>query len=115
MAKRGQKAEDTAARYLRKKGHHIVTRNYFCYRGEIDIISLDASYVVFTEVKKRGKTSYATPEEAITPEKKRRLIDCSKRWIMENDYKGNVRFDVLAISKGEVRHYQNAIQSEGYR
>ncbi len=110
MSKKGRKAEDQAVKYLESQGHHVVTRNYFCYRGEIDVITLDGDYVVFVEVKKRGKGSYVSPEESITAKKKRRLIKCSKRWLMEHDYKGDARFDVIAISDSEISHYEDAIQ-----
>lgn len=113
MPRKGRKAEELAAEYLESEGHYVVTRNYFCYRGEIDVITFDGEYIVFVEVKKRGKTSYVTPEESITDEKKARLIKCSKRWVMENNYQGDTRFDVIAISDGEIRHYKNAIQLEG--
>lgn len=110
MTRRGKGAEERAARYLEEKGHHLVDRNYFCYRGEVDLITFDEDFLVFVEVKKRGKGSYLTPEESITRKKKERLIKCSKRWIMDNDYSGNSRFDVVALSDGEIRHYENAIQ-----
>ncbi len=113
MAKRGKKAEDRAAKYLKSEGHQIVTRNYFCYRGEIDIITLDDDFVVFVEVKSRGRGSYVSPEKSITEKKKRRLVKCSKKWIMENEYKGSARFDVLAMSDGEIRHYEDAIRPAG--
>lgn len=98
MARKGRRAEDQAAQYLGSHGHHLVDRNYFCYRGEIDIITLDGDYVVFVEVKSRGSGSYVSPEESITAKKKQRLIKCAKRWLMENDYRGDVRFDVITIS-----------------
>ena len=110
MARRGKGAEERAAKYLQDEGHHLVEKNYYCYRGEIDLITFDGDFLVFVEVKKRGRGSYLTPEESITSKKKERLIKCSKRWIMDNDYSGNSRFDVLALSNGEIRHYQNAIQ-----
>lgn len=109
MAKRGREAEEKAVRYLRNKGHYVVERNFFCYRGEIDVITLDDDFLVFVEVKKRGKGSFVSPEEAITAKKKKRLIKCSKRWILDNDYRGDSRFDVIALSDGEIRHYQDAI------
>ena len=112
MSKQGRRAEDRAVDFLESKGHHVVARNYHCYRGEVDVITLDGDYVVFVEVKKRGKGSYASPEEAVTAEKKERLIKCSRRWITENDYRGAARLDVLAISDGEIRHYEDAIRPE---
>ncbi|MFP4135602.1 MAG: YraN family protein [Candidatus Acetothermia bacterium] len=113
MAKRGSKAEKRAVEYLEKKGHHVVDRNYYCHRGEVDVITFDGDFVVFVEVKKRGKGSFASPEEAITEEKKRRLFKCSQRWIQDNDYGGNSRFDVVALSDGEIRHYEDAIRING--
>ena len=110
MVKKGREAEDQASEYLGSRGHHLVARNYFCHRGEIDIITFDGDYVVFVEVKHRGKGSYVTPEESITPKKKKRLIRCAKRWLMENDYRGNARFDVIAITDDEITHYKNAIE-----
>lgn len=113
MGRRGKEAEERAAEYLEDKGHHVVEKNYFCYRGEIDVITFDGDYVVFVEVKKRGKGSLVSPEEAITADKKERLIKCSKRWISENDYRGKSRLDVLALSGGEIRHYEDAIRPSG--
>ncbi len=114
MPRRGQRGEDIAADFLENNGHKIITRNYHCHRGEIDIISIDDDYVVFTEVKQRGKNSYLQPEEAITYSKKKRLINCAERWFMENEYTGGARIDVIAISDGEIRHYMNALHSDGY-
>jgi putative endonuclease len=110
MSKKGRKAEDKAVDYLASHDHKVVTRNYYCYRGEIDVITFDDDYVVFVEVKSRGSGSYVSPEEAITREKKRRLVKCAKRWLMENEYRGNARFDVVAISEDEISHYENAIE-----
>jgi len=110
MPKKGRKAENRAVEYLESQNHHVVTRNYFCHRGEIDVITLDDDYVVFVEVKKRGSGSYVSPEASITEKKKGRLIRCAKRWLMENNYQGDARFDVIAISDNAIRHYENAIQ-----
>jgi putative endonuclease len=110
MSKKGRKAEDRAVDYLASHDHQIVTRNYYCHRGEIDVITFDKDYVVFVEVKSRGSGSYVSPEESITREKKRRLVKCAKRWLMENEYRGDARFDVIAISDGTINHYENAIE-----
>ncbi|MFB6290735.1 MAG: YraN family protein [Candidatus Bipolaricaulia bacterium] len=110
MTRKGRKAEDKAVKYLGSHGHHVITRNFFCYRGEIDVITFDEDYVVFVEVKQRGSGSFVSPEESITAKKKQRLIKCAKRWLMENEYRGDTRFDVIAISEGELTHYEDAIK-----
>ena len=51
---RGAWGEDYAAAYLRRHGYRILTRNYSCRFGEIDIIASDRHYVVFVEVKLRA-------------------------------------------------------------
>lgn len=112
MARKGKGAEDRAVNYLETSGHHVVTRNYICPRGEIDVITFDEDYLVFIEVKYRRKASYVSPEEAVTREKKERIVRCARRWLAVNDYKGNTRFDVIAISDDELRHYEDAFQVE---
>jgi len=52
---RGAWGEDYAAVYLRRHGYRILTRNYSCRFGEIDIIASDQHYVVFVEVKLRAR------------------------------------------------------------
>ena len=50
---RGAWGEDYAAAYLRRHGYRILTRNYSCRFGEIDIIASDRHYVVFVEARVR--------------------------------------------------------------
>ena len=106
--RRGKKAEKRACNYLKEKGFRVLGKNYHCRVGEIDLIALDRSYLVFVEVKKRQKGSLVSPEEAVTEEKKDRIIFCSKCWIMEHNYKGDIRYDVVTICGDRLRHYKGA-------
>ncbi|MFP4589297.1 MAG: YraN family protein [Candidatus Bipolaricaulota bacterium] len=110
MANRGAWAERRATEFLEGRDYHIVDQNYHCHRGEIDLIALDGDYVVFTEVRFRSSGSYSKPEESINSTKRRRIIHCAKRWIMENEYRGPSRFDVLALDREGIRHYENVFQ-----
>ena len=49
----GRRAEAVAARYLRRQGLQLIARNYSTRGGEIDIILLLRSTLVFVEVKSR--------------------------------------------------------------
>ena len=49
----GRLAEMWASLFLRCKGYKIVSRNYRCRFGEIDIIACKYNDFVFVEVKKR--------------------------------------------------------------
>ena len=47
LRKQGNKAEDKAAEYLKSKGYKILTRNYLCPQGEVDIIATGSFVQVF--------------------------------------------------------------------
>lgn len=49
--KLGQDGETLACDYLKRKGYKIITRNFRCRNGEIDIIAQDKETIVFCEVK----------------------------------------------------------------
>lgn len=66
--------ENLATDYLIKKGYKVIERNFRKGYGEIDIICLKNSTLVFVEVKTRTNNSYGTPLEAITPRKLRELV-----------------------------------------
>ena len=48
----GRMGEDRACLYLEEKGMVLVTRNFRCKHGEIDLIMKDGSVFVFVEVKR---------------------------------------------------------------
>ena len=47
----GKAGEDHIARWLEKRGYHILARNYHSRFGEIDIIAQQGPYLAFVEVK----------------------------------------------------------------
>lgn len=100
----GRKGEDEAVRFLRSAGFSVLERNYKNIRGralgEIDIVARDGDELVFVEVKARTVESDddTLPEEAITPEKLRRLSRIAEAYVREKQ-KEDVpyRFDALSI------------------
>lgn len=61
----GQWGETIAERYLIKQGYEIIEKNFRCRVGEIDIIALDGTVLVFVEVKTRKNQNYGMPCEAV--------------------------------------------------
>ncbi len=116
----GREGEDAAVRFLKRSGLSILERNYRNDRGralgEIDIVARDGEELVFVEVKARTVSSDddTLPEEAITPEKLRRLSRIAEAYVREKQ-KEDVpyRFDALAIRffddgrEPEIRHLRN--------
>ncbi|MER3414440.1 MAG: YraN family protein [Armatimonadota bacterium] len=107
----GAEAENLAAQHLRDKGFIIVKRNYATDDGEIDIIALDGETLVFVEVKYRKEGSWQTPEESVSPAKRKRLWKAAEQYLAEVvGRERDMRFDVVAIRGSEVRHYVDAFR-----
>ena len=81
----GRMGEDRACLYLEEKGMVLVTRNFRCKHGEIDLIMKDGSVFVFVEVKTRRSRLYGEPIEAVTVRSEERRVGkdlrlCRSRW-----------------------------------
>ena len=70
----GQFGEEYTAWRLKKKGAEILYRNWQCRYGEVDIIALYKSFLLFVEVKTRKHDGLTDPLESITRGKQRRVI-----------------------------------------
>jgi putative endonuclease len=103
----GQRGEDLAHRYLRRRGFTVVARNWRPPQGggEIDIVAWEGETLVFVEVKTRVSDMWGAPERAIDPEKmdslRRAARDYARRSGVEES---STRFDVIAIA-GEKLDY----------
>lgn len=68
-SKVGKLAENFAVVFLSQKGYKIIDRNFRSRFGEIDIIAVKNSKLVFVEVKARWNSKFGSPVEAVTPQK----------------------------------------------
>ena len=98
----GKHGEDIACDFLKKKGFKILTRNFSCKLGEIDIIAIDQRTLVFVEVKARWNDLYGKPEEAITPSKIRTIVRVSQYFKLLNPKTPDLmRLDAVVIEMDE--------------
>lgn len=97
---KGQDAEELACRYLGKQGLKLVSRNYRCVRGEIDIIMEHDNSIVFIEVRFRKDSRYGTGAETVTRTKQAKLITTAMHYLQNNPRYSNrpSRFDVVSIT-----------------
>jgi len=114
----GRFAEDLSAWYFRLKGYEILARNWRTRFGEIDLIVKKGSRIVFVEVKARRHKAKGLPEEALTPQKVRRLYRLAEAYLTQNPYPAeNFRFDLIAVDFSEklpqLKHYRGIIEDEG--
>jgi putative endonuclease len=95
---RGDAGEELACAHLRAQGMKVLARTYRCRAGEIDVVAQDGATLVFVEVKERGSDSHGAAVEAVTAEKRRRVVRAARMYAATNGQSESpIRFDVLAI------------------
>ena len=95
----GVKAEQLALAYLQQQGLTIVDKNYHSRRGEIDLIMVDDSTLVFVEVRYRKSEKYGSALESVNYLKQTRIIQTAQAYLQTNRvHYAEYRFDVIAIS-----------------
>ena len=102
----GRRAEQIVANGLERSGWQIVGRNERLPSGELDIVALDGSTLVFVEVK-AGRTDNRVgpelPAHAVGRRKQLKLRRLAREWIAERRGPSGVagyRFDVVGVSFG---------------
>ena len=94
----GTLGEHRAAAFLEQKGYEIVLHQARTPYGEIDLVCRDGNEVVFVEVKTRADTSHGDPEDSITPEKLRHIVNSARHILEDRKWlQMDWRIDVLAI------------------
>ena len=94
----GADGERAAEKFLRCRRYAILARNYRCRCGEVDLIALDRSTIVFIEVKTRTQPGSGTPFEAVDRRTQRQIQRAAQQYIKENRlYDRNARFDVVGV------------------
>ena len=109
----GKLGESIALDFLLKKGYKLLAKNYRFSRAEIDLIFNDETTPVFVEVKTLASKKYGLPEDQVRKAKRRQIAKAAQGWIDQNNYSGEIRFDIVAITleKGksaEIYHIPDA-------
>lgn len=102
----GALGEQLAVDHLTSLGLRVLTRNWRCRHGELDVIAADdaARTVVFVEVKTRTSDQFGGVAEAVTPLKVRRLRRLAGLWLAAQTGSWSaVRIDVIGVRIGRTR------------
>ena len=113
IADLGKRGEDLAQAYLINQGYRILARNWRSGHREIDLIVAGPDGVIFVEVKTRRTARFGHPEEFVDEQKQAHLVSAASDWMMQTDYEGEIRFDVMAIllppsGPPQIRHLPDA-------
>ena len=95
----GDAAETIALKYLQQQGLTLITRNYRCRRGEIDLIMQHHDSIVFIEVRYRRNRQFGGAQASVDRRKQDKLIVSALHYLQENRQAARqpARFDVIAI------------------
>jgi putative endonuclease len=96
--RKGYHYENAALDYLKQHGLRLLTRNYRCKLGEIDLVMLDRAMVVFVEVRFRASVRHGKPHETVDARKQARVRKAAQYFLLCHPHlqKCDCRFDVLA-------------------
>ena len=96
----GDRGEEAAVRFLKKRGMKIAARNFRCGRHEVDIVAFDGDCAVFVEVKTRSK--------------RRGIRICANRYLSRlRPRPASWRYDVVDVRTAggmkisQIRHFEN--------
>ncbi|QUQ71507.1 YraN family protein [Kutzneria sp. CA-103260] len=97
-AELGRLGEELATLFLEEQGLVVLSRNWRCPEGELDIVATDGGRLVVCEVKTRSSTTYGKPAEAVDYEKATRIRRLTHRWrAAHNVAYCDTRFDLISI------------------
>ncbi|WP_082472205.1 YraN family protein [Paenibacillus bovis] len=95
---KGRIAEDTAAYYLDQQGYEILTRNWRCRSGELDIIAAVNGVIVIVEVRSRSGITHGTAAESVDWRKQRQVRETAEVYAhCMNQHHQRFRYDVISI------------------
>ena len=102
---RGTWAEDLACRHLLDQGLRLVTRNYRCRHGEIDLVMRDGPTIVFVEVRLRNRTDFGSGAESVDARKQARVSSSAEHYLQRHaTLLADCRFDVVSILQSGNTH-----------
>ena len=114
-SQRGAEAEARAQRYLEQRGLRLVTRNWRCPGGELDLVMRERDTLVLVEVRKRSRGDYGDAFESVHGRKRARLIHAARLFLAAHAEFSRcpVRFDVVAVDGSDKLEWLKAAFEEG--
>lgn len=111
----GQRGEQLALAHLLKRGYSILSTNWRCATGELDIVARQHDTVVFVEVRTRYAHTTEAALESVTPRKQEKLSSLAHLFLEAHDLESATwRIDVIAVAfprsgAPQLDHVENAL------
>lgn len=108
---RGQQGEQEAEKFLIAQRYGILAKNYRSPFGEIDLIALDRSTIVFVEVRTHTGEVFGDPLESVNLRKQRQVAKTALHYLSRHRlFDREARFDVIGIRWQEGKPYLTHIK-----
>ncbi|MHA6484416.1 YraN family protein [Paenibacillus sp. strain BS8-2] len=114
----GKLGEAETARRFIQSGLTILSLNWRCRSGEIDLIARDGEIIVFVEVRSRSASSgmkFGMAAESVDVRKQMKIRSVAQTYLKQHQLQqSRIRFDVVTITIGRgnevelYRHYEAA-------
>lgn len=103
----GNLGETLAAELLKRKGYHILERNYRCAYGEVDIIAANRDTIAFVEVKTRLTDLCGDGRSAVDSKKRHRIHNAAGYYLSNTTTVfDDVDFQVVEIALTHITDLQ---------
>ncbi|NLJ20965.1 MAG: endonuclease [Bacteroidales bacterium] len=93
----GNEGEERAQAFLREKGYKIRHTNWRTQKFELDIVAEKDGLLIVVEVKTRSTETFEHPKDAVTPKKIRKIVQATQEYILQNNWQGETRFDIISV------------------
>lgn len=110
----GAAAESLAALHLEAAGLSLLTRNYRCRMGELDLVARDGEVLVIAEVRLRRSAQFGGAAASITWQKRRRIVRATRHLLAREPalQRLRVRFDALVVEgEGAIQWFKGAFDA----
>jgi putative endonuclease len=103
----GRLGEKLAEEFLIKNGFKILDKNWRESHGELDIVALDNTTLVFIEVKYRSDETFTDIQHAITWQKAKFLKKYAQKYMLKTEvYYEEIRFDFIGVLPNSDGNYR---------
>ncbi|XZG69685.1 YraN family protein [Chitinibacteraceae bacterium HSL-7] len=106
----GAAAEHAAAQHLQQAGLRLITRNWSCRYGEIDLIMQHGAVLVFVEVRSRANHQFGGAAASISAAKQAKLVRAAECYLQTLRQVPACRFDTVCFDGGQLTWLQNCIE-----
>ena len=105
---------------LRKQGFRILSRNWSCSLGELDLVAVEDDVIVFVEVRSTKSGDLERAADSVDASKQRRLTQLALHYLRKYRLLNHAaRFDVLLIDwpdgqrQPQIVHHRQAFDAVG--